>query len=96
MLAQLSPSERLTITYAADGPTYFYDPTYDCTPLWAGHQHYSPDIHRRFWGPGGQFSTFDATASFPRITAPVFIAHGVFDFSVPPTIWAGINEALPH
>jgi proline iminopeptidase len=26
----------------------------------------------------------------------VFIAHGVFDFSVPPTVWAGIKETLPN
>jgi proline iminopeptidase len=45
---------------------------------------------------GGQFSTFDPHASFPRIAAPVFIAHGVFDFSVPPTVWAGIKETLPN
>lgn len=95
-LAQLTPSERLTATYAADGPIYFYDPTYDCTPLWAGHIDFSEEIYRRFWGPGGQFATFDPTASFPRITAPVFIAHGVFDFSVPPTIWTGIKTSLPR
>ena len=94
VVGRLSPSERLVVTYAADGPRYFYDPTYDCTALWEGHAQYSPDLHDRFWGRGGQFATFDPTAEFPRIAAPVYIAHGVFDFSVPPTVWAGIKEAL--
>jgi proline iminopeptidase len=95
-VGRLSPSERLMVTYAADGPRYFYDPTYDCTPLWAGHEHFSPELYHRFWGPGGQFATFDPAASFPRIAAPVYIAHGVFDFSVPPTVWAGIKDTLPR
>jgi proline iminopeptidase len=94
-LGQLTPSERLVVAYAADGPLYFHDPTYDSTPLWAGHDRYSPELHRRFWGPGGQFATFDPVAGFPRVAAPVFIAHGVFDFSVPPTVWAGIKDMLP-
>jgi proline iminopeptidase len=96
MLERLSPSERLIVTYAADGPRYFFDPTYDCTPLWDGHVDFSPALHKRFWGEGGQFETFDPTASFPRIAAPVFIAHGVFDYSVPPTVWVGMKEKLPN
>jgi proline iminopeptidase len=95
MLARLTPSDRLAVTYAADAPQYFYDTTYDCTPLWEGHVDYSPALHERFWGVGGQFETFDPAVSFPRISAPVFIAHGVFDFSVPPTIWIGMKEKLP-
>ena len=96
VLARLSPSEQLIATYAADGPRYFYDPIYDCTPLWEGHVDYSPALHQRFWGVGGQFETFDPVVSFPRISAPVFIAHGVFDFSVPATIWIGMKEKLPN
>jgi proline iminopeptidase len=96
MLARLAPSDRLAVIYAADGPQYFYDSTYDCTPLWEGHIDYSPAIHERFWGVGGQFETFDPVASFPRISAPVFIAHGVFDFSVPSTIWIGMKEKPPN
>ena len=95
MLGRLTPSERLTITYAADGPIYFSDPNYDCTPLWVGHDDFSPELYQHFWGPGGQFAGFDPDASFPDIVAPVFIAHGVFDFSVPPTVWAGIKDRLP-
>jgi proline iminopeptidase len=95
-LEHLTPSERLTVTYAADGPLYFFDPTYDCTPLWAGHEHFSDELYQRFWGSGGQFTTFDPDVCFPRITAPVFIAHGGFDFSVPPTVWFGIKDTLPR
>ena len=94
LVDRLDPSERLVRTYAADGPRYFSDATYDCTLLWAGHTSYAPELHERFWGSGGQFAMFDPHACFPRIEAPVFIAHGVFDFSVPPTVWAGCTETL--
>jgi proline iminopeptidase len=93
---RLSPSERFIATYAADGPRNFFDPTYNCTPLWAGHDDFSPDLFQRFWGQGGQFATFDPAASFPRIAATVFIAHGVFDFAVPPIVWASSKDALPR
>jgi proline iminopeptidase len=94
-LGRLTPIERLTATYAADGPRYFHDPTYDPTPLWAGHDDFSPELHRRFWGPGAQFAAFDPEASLPRVAAPVFIGHGVFDFSVPPTVWTGMADRIP-
>jgi proline iminopeptidase len=95
-LARRTASERLIRTYAADGPLYFFDPTYDCTPLWAGHDEFSDALYQRFWGDGGQFATFDPAIDFPRIAAPVFIAHGVFDFSVPVTIWIDVKDTLPR
>src|SRR5689334_13377398 len=59
VLARLTPSERIIVPYAAAGPRYFPDPTYDCTPLWAGHDQISDRLLMRFMGPGGQFGAFD-------------------------------------
>mgnify|MGYP001055047935 CR=1 FL=1 len=95
-LAPLTPIARLVATYAAEGPRYFYDMTYDCADLWAGHGDFSEALHRRFWGTGGQFAPFAPAADFPRIAMPVFIAHGVFDFSVPPVVWTGIHGHLAN
>lgn len=72
----------------------FYDPAYDCPPLWAGHDELSPEVFERFWGRGGQFATFSAERSFPQITCPVFVAQGVFDFVCPPLAWEGALEKL--
>ena len=88
-LARLSPSERVIVPYAANGPMFFPDPTYDCTPLWEGHDRISDRLQARFWGPQGQLGAFDPDASLPEIAAPVFIANGVFDFVAPPYAWAG-------
>jgi proline iminopeptidase len=96
VLARLTPSERIIVPYAAGGPRYFPDPTYDCTPLWAGHEQISERLFARFWGPQGQFGAFDPDADLPKVVAPVFIAQGVFDFVASPHIWAGELAKLPN
>lgn len=95
VMARLTPSERIIVPYAAGGAMYFPDPTYDCTPLWAGHDQISDRLFARFWGgPQAQFAAFDPTTELPKIVAPVFIAHGVFDFVAPPHVWAGELDKL--
>lgn len=96
VLAQLTPSERVIVPYVANGPIFFFDPTYDCTPLWAGHDQISDGLFARFWGPQGQFGAFDPETNLPKISAPVFIAQGVFDFAAPPHAWTGALEKLPN
>jgi proline iminopeptidase len=96
VVARLTPSERLIVSYAASGPLYFHDPTYDCTPLWEGHEQISERLFARFWGPQGQFAAFDPEADLPKVVAPVFIAQGVFDFAAPPHAWEGALEKLPN
>jgi proline iminopeptidase len=96
VLARLTPSERIIVPYVANGPMFFPDATYDCTPLWEGHEHISDRLFSRFWGPQGQFATFDPGANLPKVVAPVFIAQGVFDFVAPPHAWAGELEKLPN
>jgi proline iminopeptidase len=94
VVQRLTPSERFIVPYVASGPRYFYDATYDCAPLWAGHDNLSHDLLVRFYEPGGQYATFDPEATFPDVAAPVFIAQGAFDFSAPPLMWAGVKERL--
>jgi proline iminopeptidase len=96
VLARLTPSERVIAPYVANGPVFFPDPTYDCTPLWEGHEQISDRLLARFWGPQGQFAAFDPEANLSKVVAPVFIAQGVFDFAAPPHAWAGELEKLPN
>lgn len=95
-MAKLTPSERIIVPYAANGPMLFPDPTYDCTPLWEGHDQLSDRLFARFWGPQGQFGAFDPEAALPKVVAPAFIGQGVFDFITPPHVWAGELEKLPN
>lgn len=94
-MARLTPSERVIVPYAANGPLFFPDPSYDCTPLWEGHEQISELVFGRFWGPHGQFGAFDADATLPKIAAPLFIGQGVFDFVAPPHAWEGELAKLP-
>lgn len=93
-MATLTPSERVIVPYVASGPMFFPDPTYDCTPMWEGHEGLSDRLFERFWPPG-QFTTFDPAATLPKITAPLFIGQGVLDFVAPPYAWAGELDKLP-
>jgi proline iminopeptidase len=94
VMAGLTPSERVIVPYVANGPVFFVDPTYDCTPMWEGHDQISDGIFGRFWAPQGQFGAFDPDAALPTIVAPVFVGQGVFDFAAPPHAWAGELEKL--
>jgi proline iminopeptidase len=96
VMARLTPSERIIVPYAANGPLFFADPTYDCTALWEGHEQMTDRVFGRFWGPQGQFGAFDAEAALPKVVAPAFIGQGVFDFVAPPYAWAGELEKLPN
>jgi proline iminopeptidase len=97
VLARLTPSERVIVPYAASAPRIFPDPTYDCLPLWEGHEQISDRLFQRFWGgPEAQFATFDPDAALAKIVAPVFIGQGVFDFVTPPHAWAGELEKLAN
>ena len=99
-IRRMTPSQQIVSRYVARGPALFFDPSYDCTPLWEGHDNLSTVLMAHFWGPHGQFSTFDPDISFPRITCPVFIAQGIFDFGAPPINWAvdiaKITDAMYH
>jgi|JI10StandDraft_1071094.scaffolds.fasta_scaffold26031_3 proline iminopeptidase len=95
VMARLTPSERVIVPYAANGPLFFPDPAYDCRPLWEGHEQISDRVFGRFWGPQGQFGAFDADAVLPKVVAPLFIGQGVFDFVAPPHAWAGELDKLP-
>ena len=96
VLARLTPSERFIVSYAANGPMIFPDPTYDCTPLWEGHEQMSDRLFARFFGPQGQFAAFDPEASLPKVVAPAFIGQGVFDFVAPPHAWGTELDQLPN
>ena len=77
----------------ANGPKNWYDSTYDATPLWRGIEMNTNAINHFF---GVVLKDHDRTDSFPRITAPVFLALGQYDFAVPHILWDDHESKLPN
>jgi len=94
-LSRATPSQALVMDYVASGPMFWRDPHFDCSHLWEGHT-LDAEMVDRFWGEGGALGVFDPDTSFPKISCPVLIAAGLFDFTAPPTTWFGIREKLPN
>ena len=94
-LSRATPSRAIVMDYVASGPMFWRDPNFDCAYLWEGHT-LDAGIVERFWGEGGALSGFDPDQSFPKITCPVLIVAGLFDFTAPPTTWFGIKEKLKN
>ena len=69
--------------YKAKAPMYFYDATYDPTPLYATTT-MNMAVTRQMLQV---LTAHDVAAELPKIQAPVFIALGGADFSVPKIMW---------
>jgi pimeloyl-ACP methyl ester carboxylesterase len=93
MLQALSPGEATLARVIADGPLFWYDPTFDDSSLHEGGV-INPTYLQRYGTL--QRQDYDPERWFSEITCPVFIAHGASDFVVPPTLWEGKVELFPR
>jgi len=91
-LSGLSSSEVQIMRYIANGPLYWYDPTYDC--LWL--------IEGYYWNVEGWnhflniiMAEYDITRG-NQITTPVFLALGRHDYVVPYVLWDDQTEKLSN
>jgi len=69
--------------YKARAPMYFYDASYDPTPLYSETKMNMVVTNKMLQ----VLTDTDVAADFSRIQAPVFIALGEADFSVPKIMW---------
>jgi proline iminopeptidase len=87
------PEDRFYLIYRAMGPRYWYDPHFDCAPL-------ASDMKVRMEATahifGNVIPNLDPTPYFPEIACPVFLAQGIYDFSVPHLLWKGLPETFPN
>lgn len=90
--ATLSPEDMFVRSYVANGPRHWYEPTYDASWLWEGVSADWPVFDRVY---NQLFKTYDL-AQLPKITAPVLIAHGRYDYIIPHTLWDERTHKLPH
>jgi proline iminopeptidase len=93
ILSKVSPEEAFIMRYVANGPMYWCDPHFNSSALWQDHR-INGDVVNHFYAV--LLANYDPTASFSQITCPVFIAHGKYDFSAPPTLWEDTHEKFPN
>jgi proline iminopeptidase len=86
----LSPGQHFVREYVARGPMWWHDPTYDATWLWEGVEFNWPVFERL----GGLFDLYDPAQGPGQITAPVLIAHGLFDYPNPHPLWEAHRHKL--
>lgn len=83
----LPPGRAQTLRYAANGPRYWYDQTFDCAPLYADDEW---DMAQWDWLVRELGPRHRDTAAIAGVTPPTFLAQGVWDFVCPPTRWAAV------
>ncbi len=93
LLDKLIKRERWVMQYVRDRAKCWMDPNYDCYWLWLG-KGASMDFEHQYYSV--LTADYDPTPSFGKITAPVFIATGRYDYFVPPELWEAEKSKLPN
>jgi proline iminopeptidase len=79
-------------TYVTNGPKYWFDQAYDCSWIWAGMDPNTAMTSQLF----SLFQNYDLTPGPGKITAPIFLALGRYDYVVPHTLWDDQKQKLPN
>jgi proline iminopeptidase len=94
MLDKMTPSRRFINSYLANAPRVFYDPNYDATWVFEGHE-YNMDMTNRVFSDA-MLATYDVTKLPGQVKTPVFLALGRHDYLVPHVSWDDAMGALPN
>jgi proline iminopeptidase len=93
-LAKLPPDEAFVRGYIRNAARVWYDPRFDCTPLWQDVK-INMDMFEYVWGK--LFAEIDVTKDLENFDRPVFLALGRYDFIVaPPSSWDPIKPKFQN
>jgi pimeloyl-ACP methyl ester carboxylesterase len=88
----LPASRVVALQYAANGPRYWCDPTFDCLPLY-GDDEWDVTLL------GQMVQILQARHPEPSViegvSTPIFLAQGVWDFVCPPLTWYELIATYP-
>jgi proline iminopeptidase len=93
LLDKLGRRERWVMLYVRDRAKCWMDPDYDCYWLWLG-KGASMDFEHQYYTV--LTADYDPRPDFKKITAPVFVANGRYDYFVPPELWEAEKDKLPN
>ena len=94
-LDKMSPKERMVKNYTARTPKLSYDPTYDLSWI---YELVDVDSEDSYGGPSlfEIFRSYDIAKRPGRITIPVFLAIGRYDYLCPYFTWDNRKDVLPN
>ena len=93
-LRGLPPDEAFITGYIRNAARIWYNPRYDCTPLWEGVK-INMDMFEYVWGK--LFAEIDITKGLEDFHCPVFLALGRYDFIVaPPSSWDPVKSKFKN
>ncbi|MBI2502989.1 MAG: alpha/beta hydrolase [Candidatus Latescibacteria bacterium] len=93
-LEALPADQALVRGYVRNAARVWYDPRFDCTPLWEGVT-INMDMFGYVWGK--LFAEIDITRGLEHLNCPVFLALGRYDFIVaPPSSWDEVKARFKN
>lgn len=93
-LAKLPPDQAFVRGYIRNAARVWYDPRFDCTPLWQDVT-INMDMFGYVWGK--VFAEIDVTNGLEQFDRPVFLALGRYDFIVaPPSSWDPLQSKFKN
>jgi len=90
-VARLPANPSFEQIILAQTPTRFFDPHTDAAPLYEGAV-MRPSLLARSSALTG---SWDVRADAGDSTAPILLAHGRYDYTVPHVLWEGLTSTLP-
>lgn len=91
-LAKLPADEAFVRGYIRNAARVWYDPRFDCTPLWQDVT-INMDMFGYVWGK--VFAEIDVTSGLKDFDRPVLLALGRYDFIVaPPSSWDPLKSTF--
>ena len=88
-LNKMTPMERFTNEFLANAPLYFYDAKYDSAWIFEGFE-YNLEVLNHVWGKVLADNGLDKVQG--KITTPVFLALGKYDYVSPYYLWDSMKD----
>jgi proline iminopeptidase len=90
-LKKAPPAKAWKLQFVRNGARYWYDATYDSSWMLEG---IAPNM-KLIPHVAAQLTEYDVVKRTPRVTTPVFLALGRYDYLVPYHTWEGRKDSFP-
>lgn len=92
-LNKLDPSSAFIARYCRNAPKYWFDATYDPSWIFKEGLRYNMDLLNHIIGV--IFAEYNFMSDLERVTMPVFLALGRYDFVCPYYLWDDYKDKIP-